>query len=71
MPREPAPFPVSFDPSPVRARFEARRNRRPLYSLRGGSVTMGGAFGAYGVGAGEAEVLALGYDKLRLYDFSP
>jgi hypothetical protein len=74
LPRNPAPYPVSCDPGPVRDSFLNGLNNRPLYSLRGGSVTMGVVgMDAWvrGTAVGAAEVLVLYSDKLRLYDFSP
>lgn len=59
---------MSSDPAPVRGRFDSDQ---PLYSLRGGSVTMGSGSDLLGAAVGAAEVLVLYSDKLRLYDFSP
>lgn len=69
LPRDPAPYPVSRDPTPVRGRFP---DREPLYCLRGGSNTFGSyGSGMQGLAVGAAEVLVAFNDKLRLYDFTP
>lgn len=70
LPRDPPPYPVSFDPTPVRGRFSA--DCEPLYCLRGGSASLPYSdVEIKGLAVGAAEVLVAYENKVRLYDFTP
>lgn len=67
----PRPLPVSSDPGGPAPTADSNTGRQPLYSLHGGSVTLGRPSGAaVGVAVGAAEIVVAFADKLRIWDFS-